>query len=129
MAMAAGLSMANAQAQRLVIVEHFTQASCGPCASQNPALKSLLDQNKTKVVPIKYQTSWPGADPMNAHNPAQVASRVSYYGVTGVPGVRLDGNVASGLPSAITQTNINSRHAVPSNFELQVTKTFTGNTI
>ncbi len=127
--MASGLSVAHAQAQRFVIVEHFTQASCGPCAAQNPALKALLDQNKSKVIPIKYQTSWPGADPMNAHNPSQVASRVSYYGVTGVPGVRLDGNVASGLPSVINQSNINSRYAVPSNFELVVSKSIVGNSI
>jgi hypothetical protein len=38
---------------RLVLVEHFTQASCGPCASQNPALKTLLDANNTKVVALK----------------------------------------------------------------------------
>jgi hypothetical protein len=55
--------------QRLVLLEHFTQASCGPCASQNPALNALLDNNTTKVVAIKYQTSWPGTDPMNAANP------------------------------------------------------------
>ena len=129
MAMAAGLSMANAQAQRLVILEHFTQASCPPCAVQNPPLKALLDQNTSKIVSIKYQTSWPGTDPMNAHNPSQVASRVSYYGISGVPGVRLDGNVASGLPSVVTQANINARHAVPSPYQLVVNQNIVGNTI
>lgn len=54
-----GLGAVHAQ-QRLVLVEHFTQASCGPCASQNPALKAVLDANQGKVVALKYQTSWPG---------------------------------------------------------------------
>ncbi len=128
-AMAGVLSFSYAQAPRLIVVEHFTQASCGPCAVQNPALKALLDQNTTKVVPIKYQTSWPGVDPMNAHNPTQVANRVTYYNVSGVPSVRMDGNVVSGSPGSINQTNINNRHAVTSPYELTVTKTINGNSI
>ena len=95
--------------QRLVLLEHFTQASCGPCASQNPALKALLDNNTTKVVAIKYQTSWPGTDPMNAANPTDVASRVTYYNVSGVPNSVLDGNFYTGSPGGVTQTNINTR--------------------
>ena len=56
----------NAQTTRLVLAEEFTQASCPPCASQNPAFNNILNTNGTKVVAIKYQTSWPGVDPMNA---------------------------------------------------------------
>jgi hypothetical protein len=98
--------------QRLVLLEHFTQASCGPCAVQNPALNALLDNNLTKVVAIKYQTSWPGTDPMNAANPTEVASRVTYYNVTGVPNSVLDGNFYNGSPGGVTQTKINSRNSV-----------------
>lgn len=99
-------------AQRLVLLEHFTQASCGPCASQNPALNALLDNNLTKVVAIKYQTSWPGVDPMNAANPTEVASRVTYYNVTGVPNSVMDGNYYNGSPGGVNQTKINSRNSV-----------------
>ena len=35
-------SLAFAQSQRLVLVEAFSQASCGPCAAQNPALNAAL---------------------------------------------------------------------------------------
>ena len=59
-ALAVAGSAAFGQAQRLVLFEEFTQASCGPCASQNPAFNTLLDANATKAVSIKYQTSWPG---------------------------------------------------------------------
>lgn len=95
---------------RLVLVEHFTQASCGPCASQNPALKTLLDANSTKVVALKYQTSWPGVDPMNAANPTEAAARVQYYNVTGVPNSVMDGS-GPGSPGAIVTTaTINNRY-------------------
>lgn len=111
-ATAAFCTLAVAQSQRVVLVEEFTQASCGPCASQNPALNATLAANPTKVVSVKYQTDWPGYDPMNEHNPAEVDTRVSYYGVTGVPNVRMDGTAATGAPSVITQAAIDTRYAV-----------------
>ena len=95
---------------RLVLVEHFTQASCGPCASQNPALKTLLDANATKVVALKYQTSWPGVDPMNAANPTEAAARVQYYNVTGVPNSVMDGSGPGSPGTIVTTTTINNRY-------------------
>lgn len=95
---------------RLVLVEHFTQASCGPCASQNPALKTLLDANSTKVVALKYQTSWPGVDPMNAANPTEAAARVQYYNVTGVPNSVMDGSGPGSPGTIVTTSTINNRY-------------------
>jgi hypothetical protein len=118
-------SFAFGQSQRLVLAEEFTQASCGPCASQNPAFNTLLSANTSKVVSIKYQTNWPGVDPMNTQTQSDVGPRVTYYGVTGVPAVRFDGTtVGSGAPSAITQTVINNEYAVTSPFTMNLSHTF-----
>ena len=95
---------------RLVLVENFTQASCGPCASQNPAHKTLLDANATKVVALKYQTSWPGVDPMNAANPTEAAARVQYYNVTGVPNSVMDGSGPGSPGTIVTTSTINNRY-------------------
>ncbi len=108
------------QSQRFILFEEFTQASCGPCASQNPAFNAMLNANTTKCTSIKYQTSWPGYDPMNLHNPSEVANRVSYYNVGGVPDVVMDGNAYHGSPSGVTQSKINTQYAVPSPFELTI---------
>jgi len=120
---------ANAQVQRMVLSEEFTNASCGPCASQNPAYNALMDANTTKVVTLKYQTVWPGVDPMNAQNQSDVATRVTYYGVNGVPTAPLDGDTALaqvdgyyfGAPHNITQTAIDSRYAMPSHWSMGLT--------
>jgi len=115
--------LAVAQSQRLVLVEEFTQASCPPCAAANPGFNAILNANPTKIVPVKYQVSWPGTDVMNAQNPTQVATRVSYYGVTGVPQANEDGGVNGGFngqPVTFTQANVNSRYAVPSPFTISV---------
>ena len=117
----------SAQSQRLVLLEYFTQASCGPCATYNPTINAMLAANPNTVIALKYQTSWPGVDPMNAHNPNEVASRVSYYGVSGVPNGVIDGNYYNGHPNGINISAINTRAMAPSPFEIAVTHTLSPN--
>ena len=119
-------SMTYAQTQRLILLEHFTQASCGPCASYNPAMQALITQpaNQDKIIAVKYQTSWPGVDPMNAHNPGEVQTRVNLYGVTGVPNSVIDGNVFNGSPVDWGQDTIDNRTVVTSPFEMFVSHSF-----
>lgn len=119
---------AAAQTQRLVMIEEFTNASCGPCASQNPAFNTLLAANPTKQISLKYQTVWPGFDPMNAQNPTEVASRVTYYGVNGVPytrmdGVEITGSSYAGAPANLTQAKLDAAYAIASNVGVSVSHT------
>jgi len=99
------------QAQRMVLIEHFTNASCAPCAAQNPAFHALLSGNTENVVALKYQAPFPGYDPMNQANPGQVNTRGDYYELTGVPtawidGVLPDNDYAGGIGDwNITQTS------------------------
>ncbi len=107
------------QSQRLVMFEEFTQASCYYCGLDNPAFNALLDANSSKCTSIKYQTSWPGYDPMNLQNPVDVAARVSYYNVSGVPDVIMDGT-NEGTPPAVTQAMIDAEYAIPSPFTISM---------
>ncbi|MFI5218486.1 MAG: T9SS type A sorting domain-containing protein [Bacteroidia bacterium] len=118
---------AFSQTQRLILMEEFTQASCPPCAVTNPGFNALLNANADKIVSIKYQTSWPGFDPMNLHNPTQVQTRVSYYGVTGVPDAEADGNFFNDHPGVFEQSDIDARYVVPSPFEIRITHSLSNN--
>jgi len=109
------------QTQRTVLVEEFTQASCGPCAQANPTFNKTLDANVSKAVSIKYQTSWPGTDPMNAQAKDDVAKRVTYYKVSGVPDASMDG-AATASPSKVTTAAITKEYGVTSPFTLKVTQ-------
>lgn len=80
-----------AQHQRRVLIEEFTNASCGPCAAQNPAFNTTVKANADFLTPIKYQTNFPGYDPMNQQNPSEVQTRRSYYSVNSVPNGRQNG--------------------------------------
>ncbi|MEP7171184.1 MAG: hypothetical protein ABI855_17580, partial [Bacteroidota bacterium] len=116
------------QSPRLVMFEEFTQASCPPCASTNPGLNDLLNDNSTKVVSVKYQTSWPGYDPMNLQNPSQVQTRVNYYNVTGVPHGDLDGGQGfNGQPAGLTQANIDNRYNTPAPFTIDASHYLSAN--
>jgi hypothetical protein len=79
--------LANAQvAKKYLIIEQFTNASCGPCAAGNPAFNNDVILPYTgKTHHVAYHTSWPGTDPMYSHNTAENAARTTYYNVTGVP--------------------------------------------
>jgi hypothetical protein len=122
-----GSAAAFGQTTRMVFVEEFTQASCGPCASANPSFTKLLVDNASKVNFIKYQTSWPGTDPMNAQNKTDVATRVTYTGAgsVGVPYAVMDGAVVKGggydgAPGGLTQAKINTEAAITSPFEMKL---------
>jgi hypothetical protein len=102
------------QSQRLVLLEHFTQASCGPCATYNPSIHTLLVNNPDKITSINYHTSWPGYDPMYNHNTVDNAGRTSFYNVSSVPNSVLDGNYYNGHPNGWNINSVNQRYAVPS---------------
>ena len=94
----------HAQARKIVLFEHFTNASCGPCASQNPIFdQNIRSKNKGNYIHVAYHTVWPGRDPMNAYNQTDVAARVTYYNVTGVPDMVMLGNQYKGGPSGMSQ--------------------------
>jgi hypothetical protein len=119
------------QYQRLVLFEEFTQASCGPCASQNPGFNTLLNDNLDKATSLKYQVWWPGYDPMYLDNETDVNDRVSYYSVLGVPDARIDGSVVvndcsayDGAPACVDQADIDEQYAVTSPLLVEVTHSF-----
>lgn len=111
------------QSQRVVLVQHFTQASCGPCAGQNPTLESTLNANAGDVVAIKHQVSWPGSDPMYNAYPAGPDAKVSQYGITGVPNTVMDGGAPGAPNTVVTNSTIASRAAVASPFDISLSGT------
>lgn len=111
----------NAQeARKFVLFEHFTNASCPPCATQNPIFDALYQQNESRVHHIAYHTSWPGFDPMYQLNPSEPTSRVTYYGVGGVPDMFTDGG-DSKAPGQVTQAEIDNITAQTSPISVNVT--------
>lgn len=111
----------NAQNERMLLLESFTNTGCGPCAQINPGLDALIANNTDKVVAIKYHVNWPSsADPMYLHNTADNGSRVSYYSINSVPHAVIDGNRFSGNSGNITQNIINQLSVIESPMQLRL---------
>ena len=118
-ALAIGGNVLWGQNTRLCLVEHYTQASCGPCAQANPGFQTLMLANASKALGIRYQVSWPGTDPMNAQDKAEIGVRTSYYGINGVPDEYMDGTISS-----VTQSTINTEYAVAPVFSIELSHWF-----
>ena len=111
----------NAQNERVLLFECFTNTSCGPCASQNPALDALINANADRVAAIKYHMNWPGAnDPMYLHNTVDNNARKGVYNVSSVPHTVVDGIRYANVPSGLSQNVVNNWLNIESPFEMRL---------
>lgn len=114
-----------------VLFEEWTNASCAPCASNNPTIDAFVQANFNTLVPIKYHVWWPGnTDPMYLHNVPENTARTEYYGVSGVPHVIMGGVTTPVYPyttpgSLQDAYDIQMSKATP--LEVSVTDTPVGN--
>ena len=111
----------NAQNERVLLFECFTNTSCGPCAQQNPALDALINNNGDRIAAIKYHMNWPGEnDPMYLHNTADNNARRGVYNVNSVPHTVVDGIRFASMPSGLNQNAVNNWLAIESPLELRL---------
>lgn len=113
----------NAQNDRVLLLESFTNTSCGYCAMFNPDMDALINANADKIAAIKYHVSWPSnQDPMYQHNISDNNSRTNYYGVAniGVPYVVVDGTHFLGGPDELSQNKINQLLSIESPIEMRL---------
>lgn len=130
---------AYADSPRMILLEEATSTYCGPCAGQNPTFQSYVADNLDRVVPIVYHHSYPGSgnDQFHKADPAMNTARIStYYGITGVPHVKVNGKAApplgqsyEGAPGDITSLNayIDDLSGQTSPIDMYVTMTKDGN--
>ena len=84
-------SVLYGQARRIVLMEEATNASCTPCAQNNPNLQAFFRSSFGGVISVRYHAWWPGADPMYQLNTTDNSARINYYGINGVPNYLMDG--------------------------------------
>jgi Secretion system C-terminal sorting domain/Fibronectin type III domain len=117
--------------EKLSLVERFTNASCGPCATLNVWYNPLTQGwvNSGTISHIVYNTWWPGAgDPMYLLNQADNTTRTNYYGCNYVPWFDVNGTHTTESQGALTTavTNGNSQFAP---FNIVITQRALGETL
>jgi hypothetical protein len=115
-----------AQAQRIVLLEHFTSVNCGPCPATNDMINGLLGTfGPEKVVGIEYHP-WP-ADPLYDAASSENIARANFYGVSSVPSLFVDGVLNPGPTDSLEMVSaVEDRLAEPSLMTIAVTDTVVG---
>ncbi len=120
-------------AQRVVLIEQFTNSGCPPCAASTPPVFNYVNNNPADVVAIGYHTSFPYSDSMYFENPSESNARVSYYNVQTVPYSIVDGNYYSNFSSSfnsVIANTINSRKAIANKYAItNIYNTISGNNL
>ncbi len=109
-------------ADRVVLVEDFTNSGCGYCWQFEPTLNSFVDTHLASgdISVCRVHVNWPsGSDPIYLANPTEQRARWTFYNVTGVPTIKVDG-ILSGYPNI--QAAFNSRSAVPCHLDIHVAR-------
>jgi hypothetical protein len=84
----------------------FTGSACGPCVSADLAFEGVMERYGSNVVPLAYHVHIPGPDPMT--NTGSETRRL-FYGVGGVPTLKIDG--------AVTKVGGGPRTAAPNTYK------------
>lgn len=114
---------------RMVIVERFTSWTCGPCASNNPAMDAwLASLDYDKIAGISYHMNWPppGNDGFYLYNPTDNNARRTFYGINSIPQARMDGLITLNAP--YNSTTLNSLYSTRTNLLTPVTVILTDST-
>ena len=113
------------QVQRIPMIEHFSSSTCGPCVSVNNQMNTFCNNNAGRFTYTKYQMNWPGSgDP---YYTAEGGVRRTYYGVSAVPDIYLDGVGTNN--SAVNQNTFNQHAEEPGYFDVRGSFTVDGNNI
>ncbi|TVR42460.1 MAG: T9SS C-terminal target domain-containing protein [Bacteroidia bacterium] len=95
------ISVAFDSVARRPLFEMFTSSTCPPCATfNNGFFNNFAYNNADDMSLIKYQMNWPGAgDP---YFTPEGGIRRTYYGVSGVPNLFLEGNQLATSGAVVT---------------------------
>ena len=111
--------------QRIPMIEHFSSSTCGPCVNVNNQMATFCNNNPGRYTYTKYQMNWPGnGDP---YYTAEGGVRRTYYGVSGVPDIYLDGVGTNN--AAVNQNTFNQHADEPGYFDVRGSFTVEGNNI
>ena len=83
------ISVAVGTVDRIPMIEHFSSSTAGICANLNNQMNTFCGNNPGRFTYTKYAMNWPGnGDPYYTN---ECGARRTYYNVSGVPQLFLDG--------------------------------------
>lgn len=118
--------------EKVVMIEDFSNVSCGPCVASNKILKSLKNSyTNEKIVVIKYATNFPSpVDPMHLESPGDSKTRMAFYNILFTPTIIVDGvNKPIASDSNSIKSQIDENLITSPKFEIIATDSIVGNNL
>ena len=112
--------------EKKLLHEVFTSSTCVPCLPGNQNITTVLNANPGKWTCVKYQMSWPS--PGDPYYTAEGGVRRTYYGVSGVPNMELNGGW-NGNPNSYDQSLFDQFYNEPAYMEINAVHEITGQDI
>lgn len=126
----ATLVSAQGSAKKYVLIEHFTNSKCPPCASKNPAFYSLIGQaqyaDDVHHVSIHPMFPYPECVFYQA-NTVENTAWTALYPVSGTPTIVMNGSIQNPSTPLLTEAKLQSFLGQTSPLAVQVTETGPGN--
>lgn len=114
---------------RLSLIESFTAHNCNPCATGNPILDNVVDNNYPAVAHLKFVTVFLGqTDPRRLFNPTDNATRVNYYNVNSIPTAFINGTTDKNSAS-VNNNDVNSGDNLPGEVAVDIEEGISGSNI
>ena len=121
------VSIATQSTSQLPLYEEFTSSTCAPCASFNSGtFTPFITAHPNAFSLIKYQMNWPS--PGDPYYTAEGGTRRTYYGVSGVPDLYIDGG-SSAMTTSGMATELSTETAKATFFVINITPSYSGTTI
>ncbi|MDP3928289.1 MAG: T9SS type A sorting domain-containing protein [Bacteroidota bacterium] len=125
-----GISNANSQVPRKILVEHFTNTFCSVCANRNPGFFANVAAQQD-VLQISIHPSLPYSQCFfNRQNKSENDARAQYLGVFGsTPRIVINGNPISASTNYGSSAIFDSYKNQTSDFEIKISGKFIGDSV
>jgi len=116
---------AIAAQRQAVLVERFTNTSCGPCYPAGVMMKGLMDRYGPEIAIVQIHVNWPSStDPFYLYNTSEAYARYrTLYSIYSVPKIPVDGDTLlswSAVPTHVETRLAASRTLAPITFDVGV---------
>jgi hypothetical protein len=114
---------------KYVLVEHFTNSSCTPCAVTSSQLNPFITDYSKDLIDIQYHTNAISGDILYGDYQAGPSTRELFYGASQIPQTITDGNILNSTTTSWVSDSLTTRRRALTSaiFDIDLVKTVNGN--
>ncbi len=113
---------------RNILLEHFTNNTNDLSKFANSLVDTIVSHRSEDIINIQYHTNFPGSDQYYSESPADISSRILFYGLIQAPYTFVDGGSQAEFAymysylggNTIDSSEVTKRSLIPSMFDVSL---------